>query len=173
MIRSLPLNVRWRLRTRALIALLFGAYLGALTGLFVIKDPAFFLQQCSELNWDQLGQYTRYANYIPGRTLAYYGTLQENFGTGVRNVGANLFGFLPFGFLLPLLNDRYRHAGRLARAAMLLSATFEVFQLLTGVGSFDVDDLLLNSAGAVLGFFALEWLSARRERAPYRAASFR
>ncbi len=33
-----------------------------------------------------------------------------------------------------------------------LSLGVEVFQLLTRVGSFDVDDLLLNTIGGILGY---------------------
>ncbi|RYY93772.1 MAG: hypothetical protein EOO11_19155 [Chitinophagaceae bacterium] len=148
----------WRL----LAGIGFAGYVGLLAALFVVKDPGHFVRQCADLSWERLGRFARYANYVPGRTLLYYVTLQENPGTGLRNVGGNLLGFLPFGLLLPLVAPRFRQAGRLAAAALALSTSFEGFQLLTGVGAFDVDDLMLNGAGAVLGFFALEWGCGRR-----------
>ena len=37
-------------------------------------------------------------------------------------------------------------------AAFLLSLTIEITQLLTRVGSFDVDDLILNTAGGIAGY---------------------
>ena len=35
---------------------------------------------------------------------------------------------------------------------LLLSLIFETIQLLTGLGEFDVDDILLNILGAVIGY---------------------
>ncbi|HHY42101.1 MAG TPA: VanZ family protein [Thermoanaerobacterales bacterium] len=37
-------------------------------------------------------------------------------------------------------------------SAFVLSLMFEIIQLLTAIGTFDVDDILLNLLGAVLGY---------------------
>lgn len=135
-------------------AVLFGPYLVVLTLLFVVKRPDYFRWELAHFSWSGMG---RSVNLVPGRTILYYITLQENYRTGLAQLGGNLAGFLPFGFLLPLF---YRPARRVARLALLgggLSLLFELFQLVTNVGSFDVDDLLLNTAGAVCGFFLLRW----------------
>jgi len=72
----------------------------------------------------------------------------------------NVIMFVPFGILLPLLwpaLDGYR---RLALYATAASASIELVQLLLGVtlGSrrtVDVNDLIANAAGALLGLLVL------------------
>ena len=44
-----------------------------------------------------------------------------------------------------------------------MSLTVEVLQLLFRVGSFDVDDLILNTLGGILGYFLLKKIERWRE----------
>ena len=75
---------------------------------------------------------------------------------GIRAFLANLFGnvlaFMPYGFFMPILRPKLRRMNRMFLAAFLLSLTIEITQLLTRVGSFDVDDLILNTAGGIAGY---------------------
>lgn len=67
----------------------------------------------------------------------------------------NLFGnvliFIPFGFFLPMAS-RYRSLLGTMFYSFGLSLAVEIFQLMTKVGSFDVDDLLLNTIGGIAGY---------------------
>lgn len=71
-------------------------------------------------------------------------------------VFANLFGnvliFVPFGFFLPMAS-KHRSIISALFYSLELSLCVEVFQLFAKVGSFDVDDLLLNTVGGVVGYF--------------------
>ena len=64
----------------------------------------------------------------------------------------NVIGFLPFGFILPVILDKMRSGWLIILAGFGLSVTVEVIQLITKVGCFDVDDMILNTAGAALGY---------------------
>ena len=68
---------------------------------------------------------------------------------------SNLFGniliFMPYGYFLTMAGKR-KSFFRTLFYSMGLSLGVEVMQLLTKVGSFDVDDILLNTVGGVLGF---------------------
>ena len=66
------------------------------------------------------------------------------------NLFGNVAGFLPFGFMLPVITGKMRSGFLITLAG--LSLTVEVIQLITKVGCFDVDDLILNTAGAALGY---------------------
>jgi glycopeptide antibiotics resistance protein len=68
------------------------------------------------------------------------------------NIVGNVVAFAPFGFMLPLLNKRYRHFFLVAFLSMLFSVGVEVIQLYLKVGIFDVDDILMNSIGGILGY---------------------
>lgn len=68
------------------------------------------------------------------------------------NLFGNVAGFLPFGFMLPVITGKIRSGLLITLAGFGLSLTVEVIQLITKVGCFDVDDLILNTAGAALGY---------------------
>ncbi|UQU66027.1 VanZ family protein [Couchioplanes caeruleus] len=72
----------------------------------------------------------------------------------------NVIMFIPFGILVPLLRPAADHYRRLAAYAATASATIELAQLVLGLtlGSrrtVDVNDLIANTAGAVLGLLIL------------------
>lgn len=67
------------------------------------------------------------------------------------NIVGNVLAFAPFGFLLPLLNIHYRKFYRIAIISIIFSLVIEISQLLLKVGVFDIDDILLNSIGGILG----------------------
>lgn len=78
---------------------------------------------------------------------------------GAFAVFSNLFGniliFMPFGFFLAMAGKQCGFFKALA-GSLALSLSVEVFQLVTRVGSFDVDDIFLNTLGGVLGFLVYE-----------------
>ena len=79
----------------------------------------------------------------------------------------NLFGniviFLPFGFFMPMAS-KYRSFWATAVNSLALSLLVETFQLLTRVGCFDVDDLVLNTLGGILGYITFMICNTIRRR---------
>lgn len=84
---------------------------------------------------------------------------------GMFAMFTNLFGnvliFMPFGFFMPMAS-RYRSFFSTLFYSFGLSLCVETFQLVTKVGSFDVDDLLLNTIGGVLGYIIFAACAAVR-----------
>lgn len=74
---------------------------------------------------------------------------------GVFAVFSNLFGniliFVPFGFFISMASSSRSFLKALFNS-LGLSLCVEILQLVTRVGSFDVDDILLNTIGSVLGY---------------------
>ena len=74
---------------------------------------------------------------------------------GAFAVFANLFGniliFVPYGFFISMASTS-RGFFQTLFYSFALSLGVEIFQLFARVGSFDVDDLLLNTLGGVLGY---------------------
>ena len=70
----------------------------------------------------------------------------------VTNLLGNVVGFVPFGFILPLIVRRARGFFLITLSGFALSLFVEVVQLITKVGCFDVDDLILNTLGAAVGY---------------------
>lgn len=96
----------------------------------------------------------RAANLTPLKTIR----LQwQYFSTpwGRRNMLGNIIPFLPLGMLAPSVHLRLRRPRRFFALALCLVTGIELFQFVTALGSFDVDDILLNMAGAAAGYFLL------------------
>ena len=74
--------------------------------------------------------------------LRYYGT----------NLLGNLIMLFPFGLLIPCVAKRYRHMGKFLLLTVIGIVAVEFTQTLLRVGVTDVDDMILNVAGAIGGF---------------------
>lgn len=68
------------------------------------------------------------------------------------NVIGNFIVFMPFGFLLPLLSRYKYNFVFMTLLSLEFSLMIELVQLVTKLGSFDVDDLLLNTLGGFAGY---------------------
>lgn len=84
------------------------------------------------------------------------------------NVFGNIAGFVPFGFFLPIVSRRGRRWYNAFFLSFGFSLCIEVIQLVFRVGSFDVDDLLLNTMGGALGFFTYRMVQKFRIRRKIR-----
>lgn len=93
-------------------------------------------------------------NLVPfreiGRFLKHYRTL--GLSAVFLNLAGNVLVFVPFGMFLPLLAYRFRRFWYMLLLSFEFSLIIELIQLISKVGSFDVDDLLLNTIGGALGY---------------------
>lgn len=80
---------------------------------------------------------------------------------GIEAVLVNLLGnigvFVPVGLAVPLLFEEHRGFFRTALLAFEISLAAELIQLVAKVGTFDVDDLLLNTIGGCIGYGIFAW----------------
>ena len=76
---------------------------------------------------------------------------------GVRSSIQNVFLFVPLGIFLPLLGRRYRRMKHALLFGFCMSLLIELLQIFTYRAT-DVNDLITNTAGAVLGFFLAQLL---------------
>jgi glycopeptide antibiotics resistance protein len=81
-----------------------------------------------------------------------------------RNIVGNVLLFVPFGVMLPLLFSNVRTVGGVAWRAAVISAGIEVLQWVTGARATDVDDIILNTVGAVIGYGIYRLVSAMVRR---------
>ena len=91
---------------------------------------------------------------------------QDFCASNILGMVLNAVMFAPLGFLLPLFFERYRHWGRTLAAGFLTSLTVELIQLFTFRAT-DVDDLIMNTLGTLVGFL-LAKLIFRHRTAVYR-----
>jgi len=93
-------------------------------------------------------------NLVPLRTLAIY---WRNLGSEfwMRNLFGNLALLLPIGLLGPIARPALDRWWRIALVALLYSVAIELIQLAVPDRSADVDDVIVNVAGALLGHATL------------------
>ncbi|MFE5301346.1 VanZ family protein [Streptomyces sp. NPDC056632] len=91
-------------------------------------------------------------NLTPGRSIQAY-LQQPAFVETVKQLGGNVALGVPFGLLLPLLSRKTRGFVRVALVTVCTMLLVELVQgaLVTG-RAFDIDDVLLNTTGALLGY---------------------
>lgn len=158
-------------RVMRALKIVFFLYMVVLAKVIVFKYPVRQLIRITQ-TWerDVILEGLDTANFTLFKTIKmyirYWGRLNS-----FENLFGNVVCFLPFGFLLPFLHRDSRHWWVLLINAFLLVCGIELFQLITDFGAFDVDDILLNCAGAVLGFFLFKLCHAQGgRRYPTRGA---
>ena len=84
----------------------------------------------------------------------------------------NVVLFLPLGFLLPLLWPKQDRFWKILLAGVAFSLLIELSQLLN-IRNSDIDDLLLNTLGAVIGFALYRGYAALTKREKRMETGFR
>lgn len=98
---------------------------------------------------------TAAVNLVPLRTIReFWGGLwaAETRKTALVQLAGNVGTFLPLGWFLPQLWRGFRQLRWCLAASVAVVSLVEIAQYITGLGCCDVDDLILNTAGAALGF---------------------
>jgi glycopeptide antibiotics resistance protein len=96
-----------------------------------------------------------HSNLRPGDSISDY-LGQPAFQDTVKQLGGNIVLGIPFGLLLPVLAPRARGLFRVVVITALTMLLVELVQgaLVTG-RAFDIDDVILNTFGAMLGYLLL------------------
>ncbi|NUP16028.1 MAG: VanZ family protein [Streptomyces sp.] len=96
-----------------------------------------------------------HTNLRPGSSPRAY-LDQPELRDAVRQIGGNLLLGVPFGILVPVLAPKARGVLRvlLLTATVMLLVEFAQGALVTG-RAFDIDDVILNTTGALIGYLLL------------------
>jgi glycopeptide antibiotics resistance protein len=103
-------------------------------------------------------------NITPFQEIERFWKYREQLGLmSYINLFGNVLIFVPFGFMEPLASKKRSFWTTLVDGC-LVSLSVEIFQFITKVGRFDVDDLMLNTTGVALGYVCfLVWNAIRRK----------
>lgn len=69
------------------------------------------------------------------------------------NLSANIIMFIPMGFFLPILWKKLEKLSSCTLTGVMIILAVEIVQLFSLLGSFDIDDVILNCIGIIIGFF--------------------
>ena len=101
------------------------------------------------------------SNYIPFKEIFRY-----NFGSRlfIKNIVGNILLFLPYGYFA----SEYLNSKKLKLPCFLtfvVSITIELVQLNIG-RTFDIDDVILNTVGGMLGYFLYRLINNIKNKLP-------
>ena len=98
------------------------------------------------------------ANLVPFRTILPYLVGESGWMIGGINLLGNILLLVPIGFLIPFL---YRNITWKKSLAIAVAAGFviEGMQVVLHAGIFDIDDVILNALGVMLGYWSFSVLS--------------
>jgi glycopeptide antibiotics resistance protein len=134
-------------KTKVFFTVLFIIYVVLLLGVVTLRfwNPGQLLQMREAIDNGSAAP-----NFKPFATLT---NQIQNIKTGYAlwNIAANTICFVPFGFILPLISPTRTGIIRTALWGMLFSVIIEFLQYAFNLGLFDVDDIILNTVGVLLG----------------------
>lgn len=137
---------------KTIIWILFSLYFLLLIKVILFKYPM-AIETLKEGNMDMFKKRIFYgSNFIPFKTIIEYLRVDLTFRISISNIVGNIIAFMPLGFLLPFLKNNVKSLKKIFKVSFITSLTFEIIQLITGLGSLDVDDIILNVLGGVIGF---------------------
>ena len=110
----------------------------------------------------ELGQEIYRYNLIPFKEIERFWKHRDLLGMhSFYNLAGNVLGFVPAGFFIPVLWKNRRGFLFTVCITFQMSLLVEILQLIFRVGSFDVDDLLLNTIGGILGYFVYKIMASK------------
>lgn len=123
---------------------LFAVYIvGLMWILFFIQIPPF--------GRSSVRFHNVYPQLIPLGSIVSYLT-DNRIESLLTNIVGNIILFVPWGFLSPLTFISLENRWKATVLTTILSLTAEVIQYTMQVGVFDVDDILLNTLGGIIGY---------------------
>jgi len=157
-----PLGQAGQPKLRRMLILMFAAYALFMLYLLLVRNRGGLPADPAAWRREQF-------NLIPFLSVREY--LADLFGTdpvktraAVINLGGNIFLFVPFGFLIPVLFAKFRSPSRVLLLMAAVMTAVEILQLLTCRGHCDVDDLILNLAGVAAGVLLLSAITRIRNK---------
>jgi len=102
-------------------------------------------------------EYIKYSsNFVPFKTISTYINAifsgNMNLDIPLKNLFGNLLMFLPMGIYLPYFIKRLKRISSFSVTFMIILLVIEITQSISRRGSFDIDDFILNTIGALIGF---------------------
>lgn len=132
----------------------FARWLAVLAALLLMVAFAVVLAKAT-LSPSYASEGIAHSNLQPGASLRRYYERYTAAGA-IRQVGGNLLLGVPFGVLLPVAAPKARGVWRVLLITLTVMVLVELTQGAIVAGrAFDIDDVILNTTGALLGYLVL------------------
>ena len=153
------------MKKRLISAIILIAYSVTLIKVMVFKDLPVIRIGSLMLNFG--GTQEGPANLVPFKTILPYLLGEKGFIIAAINLLGNIVLLVPIGFLVPFV---YRNMIWKITLALAVAAGFviEGMQVLLHVGIFDIDDVMLNALGVMIGYWAFAILARWVQSGKYK-----
>lgn len=148
------------MKKRLISAFILIAYSAILVKILVFKNV---LLKIGPLRF-RFTQRSGQANFLPFKTILPYLYGEHGGSIAIINLVGNIALFVPIGFLVPVVyrNMTWQKSLALAVAAGL---AIEGMEVMFRVGIFDIDDVILNAFGVMIGYWVfavlVKWVRPR------------
>ncbi|MXP78566.1 hypothetical protein GN277_25460 [Lachnospiraceae bacterium WCA-9-b2] len=132
------------------LKILWWVYIALLFVFVVVKFKGSFYELSDRVNTYSMQGSINY-NLIPFRSMSAQIERITQWWA-LKNLLGNIIPFIPFGFLLPVTYKKFSSAISVFVIGLASILVIESFQFFTKLGSFDVDDIILNMTGIVCGY---------------------
>ena len=132
------------------LKIIWWLYIAFLFVFVVVKFKGSFYELSDRVNSYSKQSSINY-NLIPFRSMS---TQIERITQwwALKNLLGNIIPFIPFGFLLPITYKKFSSTISVFFTGLVSILLMEIFQFITKLGNFDVDDIILNMIGIVCGY---------------------
>ena len=129
--------------------------LWAIFGLYcLVLIYILFLNRGSRAHYSYAQYFQAFTNFIPFKTIAEY---IQRYSDGywrlsTINLLGNLALFVPMGMALPCMSKKLNRFWKIVLCVLGMVVMVEVTQGILRVGSIDIDDVIFNVCGAMIGY---------------------
>lgn len=148
-----------------IVKMSFVLYLAVLFILLFVRQRGNWWSDLSMVEYAMM-----HMNLVPFKTIGGYikaiADQSMNLNIPIENLLGNLLMFLPAGMYLPFFSEKINSLKKLILGMIPFFLIIELGQFFTKRGAFDIDDLILNLAGAIIGY--LIWRSKPVQKMLYK-----
>jgi glycopeptide antibiotics resistance protein len=146
------------MKKRLISAFMLIAYSAILVKVMVFKDVPMIRIGSVMIYFG--GSQTGPANLVPFKTILVYLLGEKGLMIGGINLLGNIVLLVPVGLLAPLVFQK-RSWKKMLVLAVAIGFAIEGLQVVLRVGIFDIDDVILNGLGVMVGYWAFTVLSKK------------
>ncbi|MEO6720568.1 MAG: VanZ family protein [Ferruginibacter sp.] len=150
-----------------LVIVLFVFYIATVLALTILPVSVSHFQNPKEPGVNFIPLINTY-RYLTGKLLSPHHIVASFF---TENIIGNLVLFIPLGIFLPIIFPGLRSFKKIVFISFISSFSIEMIQLiLREFGTYrmaDIDDIILNSVGGMIGYFLYKKLAPMRRATPF------
>ena len=144
-----------RKKVRAVCSVLFVLYIICIVYFLIFSDMFGRGHGYDEMRYNltpflEIKRFIKYRSYMTTTSV-------------MLNLVGNVLAFVPFGMLIRWVRGKKTGFFTATLAAFTFSLCIELIQLITKLGVFDVDDIIMNTFGGMLGYI-IYYILARFDR---------